>query len=264
MAAKSRTIERVHGISEEDFVKCYLDAAKPLIIENYAHEWPAMSWTWESLRAKVGENTVHVRRNTGQEEYKVGKKYNIVQSKFREYLDDLLKGNKRSKNSYLAVQNLKQAFPQLLDDISVPPYVGKLHGGPYMWVATKNHYEFCHFDPDDNLLVMVAGRKRVRLYGCDLKTMYPNPLGSKGRTIQSQVNCDDPDFERFGNFAQATCYEVGMKEHLIRPGTTIRYLCNFYRLNYRIQGHFPYSTPEPLALQFISRHIQLCVSFYKE
>lgn len=209
MAAKKvQQIERVGTISTEDFLRCHLNPARPVIMENYAKDWPAMSWTWDSLRKRVGENTVHVRRNTSQEDYKVGKKYNVVQSKFSEYLDDLLKGNKRSKNSYLAVQNLNQAFPELLDDIIVPGFVGKLHGGPYMWVATNDHYEFCHFYPDDNILVMISGKKRVRLYGCDLKTMYPNVLGSKGRTIQSQVNCDEPDLKRFGNFAQASCYEV--------------------------------------------------------
>ena len=30
-----------------------------------------------------------------------------------------------------------------------------------MWVALKGHYEFCHYDPDDNFLVMIRGRKQV-------------------------------------------------------------------------------------------------------
>ena len=202
-------IERVKcGMTAEQFVKCHLEPGKPVVIENYAAEWPALSWTWEGLREKAGENMVHVRRNTNREDYKVGKKYNIVQVRFSDYLEDLLRGNTASKNSYLAVQNVKQAFPQLVNDIVMPPFVGKLHGGPYMWIARKDHYEFCHFDPDDNILVMIAGRKRIRLFGCELETMYPNHLGSKGRTIQSRVNCDQPDLEQFGKFAQASCYEV--------------------------------------------------------
>ena len=38
---------------------------------------------------------------------------------------------------------------------------GKLHLGPYLWLALKGHYEFCHFDPDDNFLIMIKGRKQV-------------------------------------------------------------------------------------------------------
>jgi len=114
----------------------------------------------------------------------------------------------RARSSYLAVASMQQAFPQLLPDVPLPTYLmnyGKLHLGPYMWVALKGHYEFCHFDPDDNFLVMIQGRKQVRLFGTDLTSLYPNPLGSHGKTVQSQVNCDNPDLEKFPNFANAKC-----------------------------------------------------------
>ncbi|EDO33170.1 predicted protein [Nematostella vectensis] len=74
-------------------------------------------------------------------------------------------------------------------------------------MARENHYEFCHFDPDDNFLIMVHGRKRVRLFGGRLSPLYPNELGSKGRTIQSQVNCDKPDLDKFPEFVNAVMYE---------------------------------------------------------
>ena len=52
---------------------------------------------------------------------------------------------------------------------------------------------------------MVLCRKQVRLFGCDLDSLYPNPLGSHGKTVQSQVNCDAPDLELFPNFENAKC-----------------------------------------------------------
>ena len=66
--------------------------------------------------------------------------------------------------------------------------------------------EYCHFDPDDGMLIMIKGRKQVRLFGCDMENMYPNTLGSKGRTVQSQVNCDNPDLEQHPMFKNAKCY----------------------------------------------------------
>ena len=54
---------------------------------------------------------------------------------------------------------------------------------------------------------MIRGRKRVRLYGCKVKPLYPNPLGSKGRTIQSQVDCDNPDYQKFPLFKDSQCSE---------------------------------------------------------
>ena len=45
--------------------------------------------------------------------FQSGRQYNIKQIKFGRYIDDLIAGNVRSKNSYLAVQNIKKALPQL-------------------------------------------------------------------------------------------------------------------------------------------------------
>merc|ERR1719427_835225 len=54
---------------------------------------------------------------------------------------------------------------------------------------------------------MIEGRKQIRLYSCEhLQQLYPNPLGSKGKTIQSQVDCDSPDLEKFPLFNEAVCH----------------------------------------------------------
>lgn len=208
MAACVKEIIRKQYLSVEDFIEFHLETAKPVIIENFAKNWPCMEWTLSSLKEKAGDNFVHVRRNTLSDNYVTGRKYNIEKMAFGEYIDNLLQKNKKSMDSYLAVQNVKKALPQLEKDIPMPPYVGKLHAGPFLWIAREGHYEFCHFDPDDGFLVMISGRKKIKLYGCDIKTMYPNPLGSKGKTVQSQVNCDEPDFDKFPKFAEAVCYEV--------------------------------------------------------
>ena len=36
--------------------------------------------------------------------------------------------------------HLRSTFSYLQEDIEVPQYVGKLHGGPYLWIAPKGHY----------------------------------------------------------------------------------------------------------------------------
>jgi len=49
--------------------------------------------------------------------------------------------------------------------------------------------EYCHYDPDASMLMMIEGKKQVRLFSSlDHQLLYPNPLGSKGKTIQSQVS----------------------------------------------------------------------------
>lgn len=201
-------IDRCEFIDKDVFRSEYLQGGKPLILSGFANDWPSRHWTLQSLQERVGENLVTVRRNTDDDDYKVGKKHKIEKMKLEDYIGNILKGNKKALSSYMAVQNIKQAFPQLENEIIIPDFVEKLHCGPYLWIAYKGHYEFCHFDPDDNCLVILNGRKRVRLFGCDLETMYPNKLGSRGKTIQSRVIADAPDFDRFPNFKNSKCYEV--------------------------------------------------------
>ena len=72
-------------------------------------------------------------------------------------------------------------------------------------------------DPDDNILMVMRGRKKVRLYGCDVHDMLPNALGSKGRTLQSSINCDDftknnLTDEQLARFKSVTCSYCLLKE----------------------------------------------------
>ena len=207
-AIKASPIRRMDRIDLETFKSVYLQGRKPLILTGFAKNWPAFNWTLHNLMEMAGENVINVRRNTNIEDYKVGQKYNIEKMKFAEYINNIVRNNKKSKSSYMAVQNIKQAFPQLEGQIQVPEFVEKMHAGPFLWIANKGHYEFCHFDPDDNCLIVLNGRKKVMFFGSDLNSMYPNKLGSKGRTIQSQVCIDEPDLKRFPNFQHAKCFEV--------------------------------------------------------
>ncbi|XP_038059809.1 bifunctional peptidase and arginyl-hydroxylase JMJD5-like [Patiria miniata] len=221
MEGKQRVVEiaRVSALTAAEFNVEYFKKDVPVIITDVASKWPAAGWTLESLKERAGHNKAFIRQNTSKEDYKVGKAYTIRESTLREYINDLDEDNSRSRNSYLAVQNIKSTFPELEADVPMPDYVGKIHLGPYLWIAVKGHYEYCHFDPDDGLLVVLSGRKKVQLYGCNPMPLYPNPLGSKGRTIQAQVNCEDPDLERHPLFALATCYqgELGPGEMLYIP-----------------------------------------------
>jgi hypothetical protein len=102
---------------------------------------------------------------------------------FFQDLDNLIEGRlKEARKYYLAVQNIKRTFPQIENDaLPLPKYVGKVHMGPYLWVAAPGHFEFCHTDADDGMLFLISGRKTIRLYSWNhLHDLYPNPLGHKG------------------------------------------------------------------------------------
>ena len=234
-SSHSKQIERLKTPPTlDEFLEKYMTPGVPVIIEGGFSHWNAMHWTLESLRERVGETTVHVRKNTQCDDYRLGRKYEVVQMQFKTYVNRILahdpdrrraKGDqckangalatpserKSSQDSinnfYLAVQNVKHIFPDLESDISpLPEYIGKLHMGPFMWIAPDEHYEYTHFDPDDGMLCLISGEKTVRLYHWNyLEHLYPNPLGSKGRTIQATVNIDSPDLKAHPLFSQAVC-----------------------------------------------------------
>ena len=76
------------------------------------------------------------------------------------------------------------------------------------------------------MLIMLQGRKQVRLFGCRLPPLYPNPLGSKGRTVQASVDCDNPDLESHPLFAEAICHHA-----VLQPGDMYVIVC--YILQYK-------------------------------
>lgn len=219
---KLEPIEEIHATqyNHEHFLANHLGNNKPLVIRNALNTFDTstayQNWSLEYLTKHCGDNKIHVRRNTVADAYKTGKAYFAEEVEFKSYVSDLLQQNELSKNSYMAVQNLRKAFPQIYEELKVPPFVGKLHGGPFLWIARAGHYEYCHMDPDDNVLSVFSGRKLVRLYGCDVSAMKPNKLGSNGRTIQSQIDCDkenlDVSAEEFERFKDLTCWYCLLKE----------------------------------------------------
>ena len=168
-------------LDTSSFARDYLRANRPLLIRNALRVYDCgtafADWSLDYLSAKCGTNKVYVRRKTLADDYKTGKAYMVQAVEFRAYVRDLVANNTQARNSYLAVQNVKKAFPQINDDLRMPPFFEKLHAGPFLWIARAGHYEYTHMDPDDNLLMVIRGRKLVRLYGCDVYAMHPNELG---------------------------------------------------------------------------------------
>ena len=115
-----------------------------------------MSCSAEILKKLRLVSQVYIRGQTNQEGYRLGQKYIIRQDTFANYCRDLKAGNARARSSYLAVASLHQAFPQLLDDVPLPEYLkhdGKLHLGPYMWVALKAGLLFANVHKCDSKVI---------------------------------------------------------------------------------------------------------------
>lgn len=97
------------------------------------------------------------------------------------------------------MQYLINIFQNIFFNKIEPIYCPKVNRGPYLWIAPASHFEYTHFDPDDNFLVVIKGKKCVKLFSPEyFDRMYPHPLGSLGTTIQSQLDLSNEN--SFGNF----------------------------------------------------------------
>ena len=86
--------------------------------------------------------------------------------------------------------NIKRALPDISDQTHIPDFFKnhKVHAGPFLWLARDGHYEYTHFDPDEGCLIIIEGKKQVRLFDSkDPSLLKPNKYGSMGRTIQSSI-----------------------------------------------------------------------------
>jgi len=138
---KLEPIKEIHAsqYNHENFLLNHLSANKPLVIRQALPVFDTgtayQNWSLDYLTQKCGHNKVHVRRNTTADEYKTGQAYFAEEVDFNSYVTDLLANNERSHNSYLAVQNLRKAFPQIFVELKPAPFIQKLHGGPFLWIA---------------------------------------------------------------------------------------------------------------------------------
>mmetsp|Transcript_19302 Transcript_19302/g.24399 ORF Transcript_19302/g.24399 Transcript_19302/m.24399 type:complete len:373 (-) Transcript_19302:638-1756(-) len=214
-------VDRVHAkdLPVEQFMADYWVKGKPVVIQGAIEDWKArQEWNLQSLCERLGERTVSCRQ-THHSSYRNGSRYTTQKMKFSKYIETLLNprsgfsksGEKRTY--YLAVQNIKEVFPELNEEYQKPTYCPKVHRGPFLWIAPASHFEYTHFDPDDNFLVVVKGTKHVKLFSpACLDMMYPHPLGSLGTTIQSQLDLSEDSFEDFPKFNLDAVQECDVNE----------------------------------------------------
>lgn len=257
----SRTVpvcERVTIDSWEMFFMDYLQLSKPVVITNALNHWKASSAKWSNdyLRQKYGNKSVHIKLSPstdyeGIENAKLWKPFNsnfkIPQSvlaklpfpdlvvprpatanmRFSDYLDlmeSISNGSITNASAYLEYSSLSDYFPELLHDISEMEFLLKKLELRHvnMWLSDGNTIGKLHFDPYDNFLCMIDGRKELtlfepfnnsQLYEAHIpEAQFSVHLGSLKFTrnkllestsmVMSPFDIKKPDFKRFPLFRE--------------------------------------------------------------
>ncbi len=113
--------------------------------------------------------------------------------------------------------SIAEAFPSLLTRINMPLF--DANASPFIWIGNKITVA-PHFDEDDNIAVVVAGRRRFTLFPPEqTKNLYIGPLDMTpaGQPI-SLVNLAEPDLSAHERYQKA--YQYGLSAEL-KPGDGI-------------------------------------------
>lgn len=221
-AFNTTPIERVQGISKEEFIKKYYRPQKPVLIEGLTDHWNAR-WNLEYIKSIAGHQEVPLYGNDPakgkQSPYEP-----ITTMNFGEYID-LLK--REPTDLRIFFYTLKDNCPELLKDFQYPDIGLKFFKRlPSLFFGGSKSKVFAHFDIDmpDNLHIHFEGDKKVLLFGPDQsKYLYKVPFSIHNI---DKIDMDDPDFEKYPALKQVQGYEAYMKhgDALYMPGGWWHYI----------------------------------------
>ncbi|XP_074512127.1 lysine-specific demethylase 8 isoform X1 [Sebastes fasciatus] len=213
-------IPRVKCPSLESFNTNYLLPLKPVILEGIIEHWPALNqhpWSIEYLRCVAGCRTVPVEvgsRYTDEE-------WSQTLLTVNEFIDRYILNKDGVKGlGYLAQHQLFDQIPELKEDIRPPDYCCLGEGDEEditvnAWFGPGGTVSPLHQDPQQNFLAQVVGSKYIRLYSPeDTDKLYPHQSQLLHNT--SQVEVENPDAERFPEFADAPYLEC-----VLHPGDVL-------------------------------------------
>ena len=217
-------VERVTGISSEDFIANYLKPGRPVIITDFVHkDSPAFKkWTYDYFKEIAGEQVISI---FGKEETSKDRVASapVKKMKFAEYLDLI---EKEPTDYRIFLFNLLKLKPELNQDIIYnDPTNGKvLKWLPYLFFggqgsSTRNHYDI---DMSNVFITQYKGIKKIWLFPLSESIkLYKIPYN-----FHSLANLKDPDYNQFPALKNLVGLEaeIGPGETLFMPSGYWHYI----------------------------------------
>jgi hypothetical protein len=159
-------IDRVIGIGAEDFLDRYYAANWPVILSGELADWPALSlWTPEYLTEQVGGAIIEYQGGrSSNDRFELEKDRHRRTAPFDDFIWMI---RERGNDAYLTAYNsgaTAEALRPLRADLG---RIDKLlaHGPEadegMLWIGPAGTFTPLHHDLTNNLLVQIAGRKRI-------------------------------------------------------------------------------------------------------
>ncbi|XP_001626527.2 bifunctional peptidase and (3S)-lysyl hydroxylase Jmjd7 [Nematostella vectensis] len=290
--------ERIAMPSQEEFLNKYLFRSKPVIITDAIKHWPAIQkWTNEFLIAKYSNTDTRVafapsgeyegcEKAENYEEFKTFKLPDEVKKqlpfpdlvvvrpafmniKFAKFMD-LLEGRNSNLtkmsniSAYLEYTSIPSYFPELEQDIQEMPCAAGLLNRKHLniWLSDGNTLGKLHFDPFENFLCQISGKKQVilyephdntRLYEAHIqesmleynhahKEFRRKKLLDSTSMVMSPVDILKPDYERFPKFQGVRAMNCTINEG------EVLFMPSFWW--HEVQSYPSHINPRNLAVNF--------------
>lgn len=196
-------VERISVREQTLFQEHYLKANRPVIFNDFCQDWPAYhKWTYDYFKQLAGHVVVNLYNNLPAAPEKSCMAPDARMA-FGEYLDLI---DREPTDLRIFLFNLMKHAPQLRYDYRVPDIMeGFLKELPFLFFGGKGSVVHMHYDIDLShvFLTQFKGVKRVVLFAPEYTPfLYHLPL-----TVQSYVDINRPDFDRFPALRYVKGYE---------------------------------------------------------
>lgn len=209
----SGAVERVAGLSPDDFFRRYYAASTPVVLTDVVTRWRAFGlWSPAYFAERLGDVEVEVTTdreadpdcdlNTDRHRQK------LTMRAFAQRVGEAGVSN----DLYLIAQNRNMDRPELqglYDDVTLDPAMfdpKRLPGSVALWFGPQGTVTPLHHDTCNILLCQVYGRKRVRL----VAPWEPSLLKAT-RGVYSTVNLDRPETHAASGFSSAVVRDVTLE-----------------------------------------------------
>ncbi len=219
-----KPIPRVRGIDKSSFINEYLKPRRPVVIEDFARDWPAMEkWDMDFIRKIAGDHIVPLYDNSKVD---YSKKMNepIAEMRMSEYIDLLESG---PTDLRIFLYNIFKHVPELCADFSTPDWAPKmLKQFPMMFFGGEGSNVFLHYDIDMSHVFHThfVGKKKAILFPPKYKKeLYRIPFGVHNN---EDIDIDDPDFDKWPALRKVEGFEADLKrgETLFMPSGWWHYM----------------------------------------
>jgi hypothetical protein len=196
----------LRNLTAQSFCRKFLLEKIPLQVLHMAAGWKALNWTETYLKTRLRHKRVKVSCNQASTfDYNATTTTGTVTLRnmsLGQALD--LMSSERGSNYYIQQQDVQREFPELLSDIERPALLDHWRriDSTNIWIGGGGCRTPLHYDSPENLLVQIAGRKKITLFPPEQSAnLYP----AIGEFLPncSRVNAFAPDASRHPLFLRA-------------------------------------------------------------